>query len=120
MKAKKDYTLEELIKVIVAFRDERDWKQFHNPKDSAMALNLEAGEVLEHFLWKKPSEVREHVKNKKTEIADELSDVLFWVLLMSHDLDIDLGKSFYEKLEQNEKKYPAEKVRGKHKKYTEY
>ncbi len=112
--------LQKLIKVILKFRDERDWKQFHNPKDSAIALNLEAGEVLEHFQWKNEKEVKKHVKAKKTEIADELSDVLFWVLLMSHDLDIDLIAAFHEKMKQNAKKYPVEKVKGKSKKYTEY
>jgi NTP pyrophosphatase (non-canonical NTP hydrolase) len=64
--------------------------------------------------------MKQHVKDHKTEIADELVDVLYWVLLMSNDLKIDLGEAFYKKREEDDKKYPVEKVKGKHKKYTEY
>jgi NTP pyrophosphatase (non-canonical NTP hydrolase) len=120
MATKKQHTLKELIDLTIAFRDARDWKQFHNPKDSAVALNLEASEVLEHFLWKNKSEMQAHVKGKKKEIADELADVLYWVLLMSHDLKIDIGEAYYEKRKEDDKKYPVEKVKGKHKKYNEY
>lgn len=120
MAKKKTYTIQELTEFVVNFRDERDWKQFHNPKDSAIALNLEAVEVLEHFRWRNKTEVKQYLKEKKGEIADELSDVLFWVLLMSHDLKIDLGEAFYKKRAEDAKKYPVEKVKGQHKKYNEY
>lgn len=120
MAGKKTYTLEELTQYTIAFRNARDWKKFHNPKDSAVALNLEASEVLEHFLWKNKSEMKAHIQNHKKEIADELADVLYWVLLMSHDLKINLGEAYYKKRAQDDKKYPTEKVKGKHKKYTEY
>ena len=111
--------LDELQKKIVEFRDKRDWKQFHNPKDLAISLNLEAGEVLEHFQWKSPDEIAKYIKNHKDEIADELSDVLYWVLLMANDLEIDLVKSSESKMRQNDKKYPIDKSKGKHTKYTE-
>lgn len=109
----------ELQKLIVEFRDERDWKQFHNPKDLAISLSLEASEVLEHFQWKSPDEIKNHLDTKKDELSDELADVLYWVLLMSHDLDIDIVQSFKDKLDKNSKKYPVEKAKGSHKKYTE-
>jgi len=110
--------IQELIEAVVQFRDERDWKQFHNPKDCAMSLALEAAEVLEHFQWKSPEEIDEYMKTEKGEIAEELADVMYWVLLMSHDLDIDINDTFMEKLQKNAEKYPVEKAKGKHTKYT--
>jgi NTP pyrophosphatase (non-canonical NTP hydrolase) len=89
--------LEDLTKRVVAFRNARDWKQFHNPKDMAISLVLEASEVIEHFQWKSQNEIEEHLKTAKNELAEELVDVLYWILLMSHDLDIDLNNSFEEK-----------------------
>lgn len=120
MAGKKKHTIDELIAATIAFRDARDWKQFHTPKDVAIAMNLEASEVLEHFRWKNKTEVKTYIKAHKVEIADELADVLYWVLLMSHDLKIDLGEAFYKKRIDDGKRYPVEKVKGKHKKYTEY
>lgn len=120
MSRKKTYTLQELIDFTIAFRDARDWKKFHNPKDAAIALNLEANEVLEHFLWKNKAEMKQRVTEQKEAIAEELSDVLYWVLLMSHDLKIDLGEAYYKKRANDDRKYPVEKVKGKNKKYTEY
>jgi len=70
--------VESLQKQVVAFRDARDWKQFHNPKDVAISLVLEATEFLEHFQWKNEEEVRQLLKTKKSEVSDELSDVLYW------------------------------------------
>lgn len=113
-------TIEELEKEIITFRDARNWKQFHNPKDSAIALVMEANEVLEHFLWKNEEEMTEHIKRKKQEVGEELIDTLYWVLLMCHDLQIDIDAAFKAKLKQNEKKYPIEKAKNSHKKYTEY
>ena len=111
--------LEDLQKRIVAFRDARDWKQFHNAKDMAVALNLEAAEVLEHFLWKTNEEGIEHIQKHRKEVGEELADTLYWVLLMAHDLDIDIHQAFLDKMEQNEAKYAVEKAKGKHTKYTE-
>lgn len=104
---------------IISFRDERDWKQFHNPKDMAISLVLESTELLEHFQWKNDAEISEHLETKRSEVADELSDVLYWVILMANDLDIDLNQALSDKMDKNEAKYPVEKARGNHKKYTE-
>lgn len=111
--------IKELTKKVIAFRDERDWKQFHKPKDVAISLALEAAEVLEHFQWRTNEEIEEYIKTHKEEIGDELSDVLFWILTMGHDLHIDLAHAFNEKMLKNAKKYPAEKSKGKHTKYNE-
>ena len=105
-------------KMAAAFRDARDWKQFHNPKDMALSLVLEAAEVVEHFQWKTPEEVQAYLKQHKGEVAEELADVLHWVVLMSHDMNIDLAKSFEAKMKKNEKRYPVEKSKGKHTKYN--
>src|ERR1035437_1679832 len=110
--------IEDLAKRIIAFRDARDWKQFHNPKDLALSLVLEATEVMEHFQWKNPKEMKEHLKNSKGEIADELADTLYWLIIMSHDFDIDLLDALDKKLKKIEAKYPVEKAKGKHTKYN--
>ena len=111
--------ISELIKKIIAFRDARDWKQFHNPKDCAISLSLEASEVLEHFQWKSKEEIDEYIKTNKEHIGKELADVLYWVLLMSHDFNIDIEKTFVLKMKENAKKYPIKKSKGKYNKYTE-
>lgn len=111
--------LEKMRQRIVAFCEARDWAQFHNPKDLAISLTLEAAEVLEHFQWKSPEEIKEHVSEHKNDVADELVDVLYWVLLMSHYLDINLPEAFDRKMGENERKYAIEKAKGKHTKYTE-
>ena len=110
--------IEFLTKIINDFRDARDWRQFHNPKDLAISLSLEAGEVLEHFQWKSSEEIKKYVKEHKKEIADELADVFYWVLLMSSDLDIDIEKALKLKMKENNKKYPVKKAKGKHTKYN--
>lgn len=111
--------LDDLTRRIIAFRDARDWKQFHKPKDLAVSLSLEASEVLEHFQWKSEAEIDVYVKTNKDDIADELADVLNYLLIMAHDLGIDLIAAEEKKVEKNEKKYPVEKARGNAKKYTE-
>lgn len=110
--------IEVLTKKIINFRDKRDWKQFHNPKDVALSLVLEAGEVMEHFQWKNADDIKKYVKVNKIAIGEELADVLYWVLLMSHDLNIDILSALERKLEINNKKYPVEKSKGKYTKYT--
>jgi NTP pyrophosphatase (non-canonical NTP hydrolase) len=111
-------SLNELIQKIIEFRDARDWKQFHNPKDVALSLSLEASEVVEHFQWKNNKEIHKYVKVHKDEIGEELADVFYWVLLMSHDLDIDIIDALDKKIDLNDKKYPIEKSKGKHIKYN--
>ncbi|MEN9912847.1 MAG: hypothetical protein RLY66_255 [Candidatus Parcubacteria bacterium] len=109
--------IEDLTKRILAFRDARNWKQFHNPKDMALSLVLEAAEVMEHFQWKNKEEMESYVKTNKKDIGEELADVLYWVLLMSNDLKIDVSSALQEKLKKNEEKYPVKKAKGKHVKY---
>jgi len=109
--------LKTLTRKVIAFRDARNWRQFHNPKDVSISLALEAAELLEHFQWKNPEEIVRHVKAKKADISDELADVLYWVLLLGHDLDIDLGRAVARKLKKNAKKYPVKKARDRHTKY---
>lgn len=111
--------LVELQKKVVAFRDARNWKQFHNPKDTAISLALEAAEFLEHFQWKSPVEIKKHIQKKHQDVSDELVDVLYWVLLIAHDLDVDLEKEFKRKMVVNAKKYPVAKAKSTHAKYTE-
>ena len=109
---------QEITKRIVAFRDARNWKQFHNPKDMALSMVLEAGEVMEHFQWKDKKEMEKYVVENRAEIGEELADVLYWVLLMGHDLKIDVLDAVEKKLKKNEAKYPVEKAKGKHTKYN--
>jgi len=112
-------SLDDLQKSVVKFRDERDWKQFHNPKDLAISLVLEAAEVMEHFQWKNKEEMESHLQSHRKDVGEELSDVLYWVLLMANDLKVDVVEVFEEKLKKNAEKYPIEKAKGKHSKYTE-
>lgn len=110
--------IDALISKIVAFRDARDWKQFHNAKDLALSLVLEASEVMEHFQWKNNREISDYLVTKKEEVGEELADVLYWVLLMSHEFEIDIIEALKRKLQKNETKYPIEKSKGKHTKYN--
>lgn len=107
----------EIIKKIITFRDARDWKNLNNPKDVALSLVLEAGEVMEHFQWKNKEEIEKYIKTNKDDIGEELADVLYWILLMGHDLDIDVFDALDKKIKKNEEKYPVEKAKGKHTKY---
>lgn len=109
----------DLQQKVVAFRDARNWKQFHNPKDLAISLVLEATELLEHFQWKNEDEIQNHLTAHKQDVSDELADIFYWVLLIAHDFDIDLKQAVADKLAMNHKKYPVEKSTGNHKKYTE-
>ena len=105
--------LKELQKIIVKFRDEREWKKFHTPKNIAVSIAVESAELLEHFQWS------EECKDKK-EISYEMADVLAYLLLLADECGIDLEKAFLEKMEINDKKYPIELVKGSSEKYTSY
>ncbi|MBI4256815.1 nucleotide pyrophosphohydrolase [Candidatus Uhrbacteria bacterium] len=112
---------EQLTQAIQQFIEERDWKQFHKPKDCAISLTLESAEVAELFQWKTDEQMAAMKSGAKQEdLADELSDVLFWILAMAYDFNIDIKAAFLHKLEKSAKKYPVEKVKGESKKYTEY
>ena len=110
--------IKELTAKMMAFREERDWKQFHNHKDVALSLVLEATEVLEHFQWKSPAEVEQHVREGRAELADELADVAWYLFELAHDLDIDLPSAIMTKMAKNAEKYPVAKCKGRHTKYN--
>lgn len=113
-------TLQEITEKIRRFRDERDWAQFHNPKDMAIAISLEASELLEHFLWKRPEELDERIAERRPEIESEIADIAIYLTELSDSLGIDLLKAMEDKIRINGEKYPADRVRGSSKKYTEY
>jgi NTP pyrophosphatase (non-canonical NTP hydrolase) len=112
-------TIKELTDIALRFRDERHWKQFHNAKDLAITLSLEANEVLEHTQWKNGQELEAYVNAHRDALADELADVLHVTLLLAEHLQIDLADAFAKKLVKNEKKYPVHKSRGTHRKYDQ-
>ena len=105
--------IKELTDTLLKFRDERDWAQFHNPKDLALALNIEAGELLESFLWKSSEQANiEQVK-------EELADVFAFAFLLAEQYSFDVKEIVLAKIKKNAIKYPVEKSRGVAKKYTE-
>jgi NTP pyrophosphatase (non-canonical NTP hydrolase) len=108
-KSQVDFLINELKK----FRDERDWEQFHNPKDLAIALSVEANELLEQFLWKKPEEAN----NEK--LNEELADVFAYALLLADKLNLDVEEIILKKIKLNAEKYPVNKSKGKSTKYNE-
>lgn len=105
--------LKDLSAKVVAFTQERDWDQFHNPKDLAIALSIEASELLEAFLWKKPEEA------KIEKIKEELADVVNYALLIADKCNLDIFEIVSEKLRINGEKYPVDKSKGTAKKYNE-
>ena len=107
---------QETIEKVLAFRDQRDWRQYHNPKDLAISLSLEAAELLEVFQW---SGGDGEGRKKLPEMREELADVLMYAILLSDRLGFDLDEIIMEKLRRNEEKYPVEKSRGRKEKYTE-
>ena len=98
------------------FRDDRDWRKFHNEKDLAISISLEASELLELFQWKKSEEV---VEKSLQEIREELADVFIYSFMMADNLNLDVEEIIKSKLDLNEQKYPVEKSRGSNKKYNE-
>lgn len=111
--------LDDLTRQIVAFRDERDWKQFHSPKNLAASISIEAAELLECFQWSSDETIAEDVEKRRGEIEEEIADVLIYALLLAHDTGIDPAEAVQRKLTKNDAKYPAEKARGSRAKYTE-
>lgn len=112
--------LKDIIKNINNYVDERDWQQYQKPKDLAVSIAIEAGEVLELFQWKTDEEVQEYIKNNQEELADELADVFHYLLKLASDAGIDMKEASKRKIEKVKKKYPVEKVKGKNHKYTAY
>ena len=112
--------MQELVKRLRRFAEERDWEQFHSPKNLAMALSVEVAEIVEHFQWLTEAESRGLGEDKRAALADEIGDVMIYLVNLSDKLGIDPLRAASEKLGKNEKKYPAGLVKGKSQKYTEY
>ncbi|TDY00996.1 nucleotide pyrophosphohydrolase [Thiohalophilus thiocyanatoxydans] len=115
-----DTSLQALKQQLKTFAEERDWEQFHSPKNLAMALIVEAAELVEHFQWLKQSESENLSPEKHREVAYEMADILVYLLRLAERLDIDLLDVVQQKMQINADKYPADQVRGSYKKYTEY
>ncbi|MCX5811873.1 MAG: nucleotide pyrophosphohydrolase [Proteobacteria bacterium] len=112
-----DDSIKEVSEMLLKFREERDWEQFHSPKNLAISISIEAAELLEHFQWRKENE--ELTFKKKHEIAEELSDIFNYLVMLANDLGIDIIESAKKKIEKNGKKYPVEKAKGSMKKYRD-
>jgi NTP pyrophosphatase (non-canonical NTP hydrolase) len=114
-------TLADLKTRVLAFAREREWEQFHSPKNLSMALAAEAAELMEHFLWTEstPSHNRAQEPARRSEIEEELADVLIYALEFANITGIDLASAIESKLAANARKYPVEKARGRSDKYTE-
>lgn len=115
-------TFEDLRNRVVRFRDARDWRQFHTPRNLAQALSVEVGELQELFLWKTTEEVEEALSDSdfRRRLADELADVQTFLLYLAERTDISLPEAVKAKLRLNEERYPVEKSRGSSRKYTEF
>jgi NTP pyrophosphatase (non-canonical NTP hydrolase) len=115
----KPATLQQLTDLAIRFRDERDWRQFHNFKDMALSMSLEVAELCELMQWKNGAELETHLAKNRERVGEELSDILYWVLTIASDLKIDIDDAFRRKLEANAAKYPVDKSKGRSTKYTE-
>lgn len=103
--------MEEVIKRIIKFRDDRDWKQFHTPENIAKSISIEAAELLENFQW--------NSNYDKEAVVEELADIMIYCILLADVLDVDIAEIINEKISKNEAKYPVNKSKGSSKKYTE-
>ncbi|MGE8021537.1 nucleotide pyrophosphohydrolase [Peribacillus frigoritolerans] len=108
--------MKELTEKVLQFRNERNWSQFHNPKDLAISLSLEASELLENFQWKTSEEA---IEERMIDIKDELADVIIYSILLANELGIDPKEAILQKIKKNELKYPVDKAFNSKKKYTE-
>ena len=117
---KSNDSLEGLRRRVADFATARDWDQFHSPKNLSMALIAEAAELVEHFQWLSEEESRVLSASKKQAVSHELADILIFLVRSAHMLDVDLLAAANEKIQINERRYPAEKVRGSAKRAVEY
>ncbi len=111
--------LQALINALREFSSQRDWDQFHSPKNLASALTVEAAELLEHFQWLTEAQSRELPADKRVAVGEEMADVLLYLLRLSDQLNIDLVEAAKRKMTLNAAKYPVDRSRGTSKKYTE-
>lgn len=115
------YTIEELKIKVKTFCEERDWDQFHNPKELAIGISTEANELLQIFRFKSEEDMKKIMSSdKKQEVEEEVADVLYFVLRFAQMNGVDLTKAIINKIEKNNQKYPVEKAKGSNKKYNEY
>lgn len=112
-------SIRELTAQIRAFRDARDWLQFHGPKELAVAITAEAGELLQHFVWQTPEQSAERVRTRRDAIGDEIADVALLLFELADNLGLDLAAQMRAKLAANETRYPADKARGSNRRYNE-
>ncbi len=105
--------IEEITQALLKFRNERDWEQFHNPKDLALAINVEAGELLELFLWKNAADAN------KEKVKEELADVFAYAFLLAEKYNLEVKEIVLDKIKKNGEKYPVDKAKGNAKKYNE-
>jgi len=112
-------TIDELTAEISAFRDARDWRQFHNPKELAVAMTAEAGELLQHFVWQNPEQSERRMTDRRAAIEDEIADVAILLFELADSSGIDLAAAMRAKLARNGERYPVDKARGSNAKYNE-
>ncbi|MBI4572786.1 MAG: nucleotide pyrophosphohydrolase [candidate division NC10 bacterium] len=113
--------MDDLVRAVLAFRDERDWKQFHNPKDLAISITLEAAELLEHFQWKTAAEVESLlvIEENRRRLGEEMADILIFLVSLADVVGLDLVEAGRAKLRENAVKYPVERAKGNARKYDE-
>ena len=112
-------SIQKITEEICRFRDERDWKQFHHPKEMVVALTAEVGELLQHFVWQSPQQSDQRLIDRKKEISEEMADVTILLFELAEICKIDLSEAVRAKLTRNAEKYPVEKSKGSNKKYNE-
>ena len=112
-------TIDHITQQIRAFRDARDWMQFHNPKDMAMAISIEAAELQEHFLWVTPEQSHGRALGRLEQVQEEIADIGIYLFELADNLGIDLLEAMADKLKKNGEKYPVDKAKGSSAKYTE-
>ena len=115
-----DNAFEDIKLTLRDFANQRDWDQFHSPKNLAMALNVEAAELLEHFQWLTEQQSSSLDSETLNEVADEIADIQIYLIRIADKLGVDIASSTQKKIVKNAEKYPADKVRGQSKKYTKY
>ena len=113
-------TLQQLKERMATFVAERDWQQFHNPKNLSMAISIEAAELMEHFQWLSEQQSQQLEPEAMQQIGEELADIVLYAVSLANVLQLDLTETMLAKMAKNERKYPKEQVRGKAHKYTYY
>jgi len=112
-------TIQELTERILRFRDARNWKKYHTPKNLALSIAIELGELYELLQWKSDEEILSKIEELRPKIEEEIADVAIYLFLLANELNVDLEKAISNKIKKNEEKYPVELVKGEYKKYTE-